>query len=79
MGQTRRERIRPSGGLLAAPALPAGRTRAAAPYTGRTVEVYRNRYDGGRLLETRPENVSVCRSRDRVVLVSPADRRKYGL
>ena len=60
--------------------LPAGQTRVAVtPYTGRTVEVYRNRYDNGQLIETRLESTNVYRSRDKVVQVSPADRRKYGL
>ena len=57
-----------------------GQTRTAVtPYTGRTVEVYRNLYRDGVLTETRLENTSVYRSRDRVIQVSPADRRKYGL
>ena len=60
--------------------LAPGRTRTAVtPYAGRTVEVFRNIYDGGVLTETRLENTSVYRSRDRVIQVSPADRRKYGL
>ena len=60
--------------------LAPGQTRTAVtPYTGRTVEVYRNLYRDGVLAETRLENVSVYRSRDRVIQVSPADKRKYGL
>lgn len=59
--------------------LAGGETRTAvAPYTGYTVEVYRNLYENGTLLESRLESVNVYRSRDRVVLVSPADARRYG-
>ena len=64
----------------ASPDLAPGRTRVAVtPYTGCTVEVYRNRWRDGSLVETVLENTSVYRSRDRVVLVSPADRRRYGV
>ena len=64
----------------AADDLAPGQTRTAVtPYTGCTVEVYRNLYRDGVLTETRLENISVYRSRDRVIQVSPADKRKYGL
>jgi len=63
-----------------APDLAAGQTRVAVtPYTGCTVEVYRSRYLNGALIQQRLESVNTYRSRDKVVLVSAADRRRYGL
>ena len=60
--------------------LSRGETRTAVtPYTGYTVEVYRNLYDNGTLIESRLESVNVYRSRDQVVSVSPADARRYGI
>lgn len=60
--------------------LPAGSTRVSVtPYTGYTVKVYRNLYENGSLKDTKLENTSVYRSRDKVVLVSPADAAQYGL
>ena len=60
--------------------LSAGQTRVAVtPYTGCTVEVYRNHYENGVLTDSRLESVNVYRSRDKVVLVSPRDRKRYGL
>ena len=60
--------------------LPAGSTRVSVtPYTGYTVKVYRNLYENGSLKDTKLESTSVYRSRDKVVLVSPADAAQYGL
>ena len=62
------------------PELPAGSTRVSVtPYAGYKVKVYRNLYENGVLKDTKLENTSVYRSRDKVVLVSPADAEKYGL
>lgn len=60
--------------------LPAGSTSVSVtPYAGYTIKVYRNIYDNGKLIETRLEDTSVYKSRDKVVLVSPADAYKYGI
>lgn len=60
--------------------LPAGSTKVSVtPYTGYTVNVYRNLYENGRLKDTKLESTSVYRSRDKVVLVSPEDAAQYGL
>lgn len=60
--------------------LPAGATRVSVtPYTGYTVQVYRNVYENSRLKDSKLESTSVYRSRDKVVLVSPEDAGKYGL
>ena len=52
---------------------------SVTPYTGYTVNVYRNLYENGQLKDTKLESTSVYRSRDKVVLVSPADAAQYGL
>ncbi len=60
--------------------LPAGATQVSVtPYTGYTVQVYRNVYENNRLKDTKLESTSIYRSRDKVVLVSPEDAGKYGL
>lgn len=60
--------------------LAAGQTSVSVtPYQGYTVKVYRNLYENGALIDTKLENTSVYRSRDKVVLVSPADAYKYGI
>ena len=60
--------------------VPVGSTQVSVtPYTGYTVKVYRNLYENGTLKETKLESTSVYRSRDKVVLVNPADASKYGL
>ncbi|MBQ2297374.1 MAG: VanW family protein [Ruminiclostridium sp.] len=60
--------------------LSAGSTYVdVTPYAGYTIKVYRNLYENGKLLETRLEDTSVYRSRDQVIMVSPADAYKYGI
>lgn len=60
--------------------LPAGSTRVSVtPYNGYTVKVYRNLYENGTLIDTKLESTSVYRSRDKVVMVSPADAYQYGI
>lgn len=60
--------------------LSAGSTRVdVTPYSGYTVKVYRNLYEGGKLINTKLEDTSVYKSRDKVVMVSPADAYKYGI
>lgn len=60
--------------------LPAGATRTdVTPYSGYTIKTYRNLYENGKLIQTKPEATSVYRSRDKVVMVSPADAYKYGI
>ena len=60
--------------------LPAGSTRVSVtPYTGYTVKVYRNVYEGGKLVSTKLESNNTYKSRDKVVLVSPADAYRYGI
>lgn len=60
--------------------LPAGATRTdVSPYSGYTIKTYRNLYENGKLIQTKPEATSVYRSRDKVVMVSPADAYKYGI
>lgn len=62
------------------PSLSPGQTRVAVtPYTGYKIQVYRNLYDNGVLVDTKLESTNVYRSRDKVVMVSSADARKYGL
>ena len=60
--------------------LSAGRTYVdVTPYAGYTIKVYRNLYENGKHLETKLESTSVYRSRDQVIMVSPADAYKYGI
>lgn len=60
--------------------LAAGKTKTSVtPYTGRTIKAYRNVYQNGQLVSNNLESTSVYKSRDKVVLVSPADAYKYGL
>lgn len=60
--------------------LSAGATYVdVTPYAGYTIKVYRNLYENGKHLETKLESTSVYRSRDKVVMVSPADAYKYGI
>ena len=60
--------------------LSAGSTRVdVTPYSGYTVKVYRNLYESGKLIDTKLEDTSVYKSRDKVVMVSPADAYKYGI
>ena len=60
--------------------LSAGSTYVdVTPYVGYTIKVYRNLYENGKLLETKLEDTSVYRSRDQVIMVSPADAYKYGI
>lgn len=60
--------------------LPAGSSRVdVTPYSGYTIKTYRNLYENGKLIETRLEDTSVYKSRDKVVMVSPADAYKYGI
>lgn len=60
--------------------VPVGKTRTSVtPYTGRTVKAYRCVYENGTLISRTLESHNVYRSRDKVVLVNPADGYKYGL
>jgi hypothetical protein len=60
--------------------IPAGSTQVSvSPYTGYTVKVYRNLYENGTLISTTLESNNTYKSRDKVVLVSPADAAQYGL
>ncbi|MCF0122603.1 MAG: VanW family protein [Ruminiclostridium sp.] len=60
--------------------LPAGSTRVSVtPYAGYTIKTYRNLYENGNLIETKLEDTSVYKSRDKVVMVSSADAYKYGI
>lgn len=60
--------------------VPVGTTQVSVtPYTGYTVKVYRNLYENGIRKETKLESTSVYRSRDKVILVNPADAAQYGL
>ena len=60
--------------------LSAGSTYVdVTPYSGYTIKVYRNLYENGKHLETKLESTSVYRSRDQVIMVSPADAYKYGI
>ena len=60
--------------------VPVGTTQVSVtPYTGYTVKVYRNLYENGTHKETKLESTSVYRSRDKVILVNPADAAQYGL
>lgn len=60
--------------------VPVGTTQVSVtPYTGYTVKVYRNLYENGIHKETKLESTSVYRSRDKVILVNPADAAQYGL
>jgi hypothetical protein len=60
--------------------IPAGSTQVSVtPYTGYTVKVYRNLYENGTLISTTLESNNTYKSRDKVVLVSPADAAQYGL
>ncbi len=66
------------------PSLEAGVTyQAIAPYSGRTVEVYRELYNGSissqNFISSTLESVSTYSSRNEVVKVSPYDAEKYGL
>ena len=60
--------------------VPVGTTQVSVtPYNGYTVKVYRNLYENGIRKETKLESTSVYRSRDKVILVNPADAAQYGL
>ena len=60
--------------------LSAGKTKVSVtPYSGCTVKSYRCVYKDGQLVSRELEATSTYRSRDKVVLVSPADGYKYGL
>lgn len=63
------------------PSLPAGSTKTEqTPYTGYVAEAYRNIYDGdGNLISSTLESKNTYRSRNRIILVSPADAASYGL
>ncbi len=62
-------------------ALSAGQTKTSVtPYSGCTVDTWRCLYDGnGNLISRTFESTSRYKSRDKVILVSPADAYKYGL
>ncbi len=60
--------------------VPVGKTRTSVtPYTGRTVKAYRCVYENGTLISRTLESHNVYRSRDKVILVNPADGYKYGM
>ena len=60
--------------------LSAGSSRVdVTPYAGYTIKTYRNLYENGKLIDTKLEDTSVYKSRDKVVMVSPADAYKYGI
>lgn len=63
------------------PSLPAGSTRVEdTPYTGRTVETYRNIYNSnGELVSSTLESISKYKKRDKLIMVSPYDAAQYGL
>ena len=63
------------------PSLPAGSTKTEqTPYTGYVAEAYRNIYSGdGELISSTLESKNTYRSRNKIVLVSPADAANYGL
>ncbi len=56
--------------------VPLGSSRTSVtPYTGRTVKSYRAIYENGVLLSRNLESTSAYKSRDKVILVNPADGR----
>ena len=63
------------------PSLPVGSTKTEqTPYTGYVAEAYRNIYSGdGELISSTLESKNTYRSRNKIVLVSPADAANYGL
>ena len=43
------------------------------------MDVYRNLYQDGKLIDTKLESHNIYKSRDQVILVSAADAYKYGI
>lgn len=62
------------------PSVPAGTSKVSVtPYTGKKVKVYRNVYDNGVLISSTLESTNTYKSRNKVILVNPADAARYGI